>query len=246
MLDDIRGVQGVGLRTPQAIGLMDHPVFSVMSSVIRSLISSEARRLTLMPGEEAPEDSLIFVMRGLLELFNVSTGVTAGVLGPMSVLGGVGPACNEPATRGRAIVDTHLYVVPLSVLSKASGSAWSRRFAMAHTSSRSRLLGVERMCRDTHSPAERLAKWSVRLSPFLSDSNVCLTLPALSQLVGLSEDELIETWVEFANEGSLAPLPGDFSNLALGRLKQRACACDLSLDDGGLERRSHRRLMRRQ
>ena len=232
-------------RPAQPLVLMEHPLFSVMPSVVRSLISTEACQMTLVPGQEVPEDSLILVMKGLLGLFDAKTGAAGGVIGPRAGLAGSANASQASSTIGRAIVETQVYALPLSSLSQTCGTTWTLRFAAVHASSRARLMGVEQVCRQAHSPTERLAKWCLRLSPSLVESDLSLSPAILAELVGLSEAGFKETWGQLAADGNLPQHPGDFKALNLEGLKVRACCCDQSLHDGGIERRSRRRLPRR-
>lgn len=232
-------------RTAQPLVLMDHPVFSVMPSVVRSLISTEASPITLVPGQEVPEGSLILVMKGLLGLFDAKSGAAVGVIGPQAVFAGVPHANHEPPTLGRAIVETQIYAVSLSVMSKTCGATWSHRFTAVHASSRARLMGVEQYCTESHSLTERLAKWCLRLAPSLLETDPYLTSACLAALVGMGQDELVETWAQLSAEGCLGPQPGDFKGTWMEGLRHRACSCDETLNDGGVERRSRRRLQRR-
>lgn len=245
MFSERHELRGAGTRFSLACGLMDHPVFKVMSSTVRSLVSAEARRLTLKPGEEGPEESLLFVMKGILGVYEAGTGLAVAAIGPGTLLGGQGVSSSEPASRARAICDCVIYVVPISILSQLGGATWIHRFLTAHVTSRARMLGSERLCANSHSEVERLAKWCLRLRHAQLSVHDELAPKTWASLVGLGEADLVRVWGQLAEQGAVAARPGEVQGFQAERLSHLACDCDLELDDGGVERRSRRRLIRR-
>lgn len=201
--------------------------------------------MILMPGAVAPDYHLIFVMKGLLALYEEALGAAVGALGPNSILGELGPKRHDAPTKAKAILETVVYVVPIAALSQVSGVTWSTRFLTAHASSRARLVGVEKLCLKSHTSSERLAKWCGRLAPSLSEGHLRLTIEDLAALVGIGEAEVLQAWDVLAADGAVSNHPGDFSGLSPVKLRAHACCCDEALGDGGMERRNRRRLMRR-
>ena len=234
-----------GTRLSLASGLMDHPVFMVMSSVVRSLMSAEARRLILKPGDEVPEQTLIFVMKGILGLYELDTGLAAGAMGAGTFLGGPGVSASEPVTRVRAISDSVVYVVPMSVLPQLGGATWIHRFLNAHATSRARMTGSERVCRECHGHVERLAKWCLRLHQAQISVHDDLTASGWAGLVGIGEGDLAMAWGQLAKSGAVEARPGEVLGMKPDRLAQLSCGCDHEINDGGVERRCRRRLLRR-
>lgn len=229
----------------QSAGLMDHPVFAVMPSKVRSLLSAEARPMTLLAGEEAAENTMIFVMKGGLALYDVQEGMAVGLLGAQSFLAGAGPFQGEPPTRARGIVPSVIYTLPIATLLQLSGTSWSNRFLTAHATSRARLVGSERFCKESHSDVQRLARWCLRFEGLLAGGLDSLSSEELAGLVGIDQVALARAWMHLAERGAVAPQVGRFKGMVRHELMQTDCCCDDALNDGGLERRSRRRLLRR-
>lgn len=226
--------------------LLDHPVFEVMPSAVRSALSATARWHALEADEALPEHSLYFLVRGAVGLFARGSRTCIGVVGPGTVLGWEGTVKSQADHTARALIDCQGYAAPVQAVQDLLGTGWSRRFLAAHTASRARILGSEAACRQQHAPAERLAKWILFLAHAGGyQDGMALDKARFASLLHLSVEEMEAACTALVEQQALKRAPGGHCVPDLERLASVSCGCDDNLQDGAVERRLRKRPVRR-
>ncbi|WP_409018661.1 Crp/Fnr family transcriptional regulator [Brevundimonas vesicularis] len=236
----------LGLVPHGTSALLDHPVFEVMPSAVRSALSATARWHALEADEALPERSLYFLVRGTIGLFGKASQACIGVVGPGTVLGWEKAVKSQADQTARALMDCQGYAAPVQAVQDLLGTAWSRRFLAAHTASRARILGCEAACQQQHAPAERLAKWILLLARTGGyQEGRALDKGRFALLLHLSGEEMDRACGVLIEHQALRRAPGGHCVPDLERLAGVSCGCDDYLRDGAVERRLRRRPVRR-
>lgn len=219
-------------------GLHEHPVYAVMPSNVKLILSETARRFSLQVGERPPENCLYFLTRGALGLYPLEDGVCVGMIAPGSVLGWEGVLNATSFREIKAILDCQGYVVRLDPVRQALGDHWIMKFLATYTASRARILGVEASCNAQHGALQRVAKWILRLNDASADPRgLVMTQGQFADLLGLQRTSINAVCRQLQDMGGIHIRRGRMIIADPLIVSEAACLCDDKLQDGAVERR---------